>query len=67
MDNGPKYYLMARYGSILNRFRCPHFWHTVALDFTFQVKRLGVKHAGGSVKKMGKKWKMEKSKIILRL
>ena len=54
LDNSVKCYLLARYSSILKRLSLPHFWHMVALDFLFQVKRLGVKHAGGSVKEMGK-------------
>lgn len=41
--------------SILKILRLPHCWHMVALDFPFQVKRLGVKHAQVSVKKTGQK------------
>lgn len=45
---------MSRYIRILKRLMLPDLWHMVALDFPFQVKSLGVKHAGVGVKKMGK-------------
>lgn len=55
---------MARYSS--QEAQAPTFLAYVALEFPFQVKMRGVKHAGDSVKKVGEKWTMERNKITLR-